>query len=113
MEQALEQNRPLTKDEIAYLKKMEREAIENDFRCVEIQRSMLAAFLATLDVDRARIAVLEEERRSGIEYRTVLKDLTEFQKAKIAALENEVAGLRAFKRSVDVALNSGDGSYRP
>ena len=30
-----------------------------------------------------------------------------------AALEIEVAGLRAFKASVDEALNMGDGSYRP
>jgi hypothetical protein len=28
-------------------------------------------------------------------------------------LEREVEGLRAFKRSVDEALNTGDGSYRP
>lgn len=36
---------------------------------------------------------------------------------RIAALLDEAAGeiegLRSFKRSVDAALNSGDGSYRP
>jgi hypothetical protein len=28
-------------------------------------------------------------------------------------LANEIDSLRAFKRSVDEALNTGDGSYRP
>jgi len=28
-------------------------------------------------------------------------------------LRRELEGLRAFKRSVDEALNSGDGTYRP
>lgn len=33
--------------------------------------------------------------------------------AEIDRLTDEVAGLRGFKRSVDEALNTGDGSYRP
>jgi len=32
---------------------------------------------------------------------------------KIKELIDEVEGLRAFKRNVDEALNSGDGVYRP
>lgn len=32
---------------------------------------------------------------------------------RIVELTREVEGLRGFKRSVDEALNSGDGSYRP
>lgn len=32
---------------------------------------------------------------------------------QIADLEKELAGLRAWKRGVDEALNSGDGAYRP
>lgn len=32
---------------------------------------------------------------------------------ELKELRREVEGLRAFKRSVDEALNSGDGSYRP
>lgn len=31
----------------------------------------------------------------------------------IKSIGKELNGLRAFKRSVDEALNSGDGSYRP
>lgn len=31
----------------------------------------------------------------------------------LVALRNERDSLRAFKRGVDEALNSGDGSYRP
>lgn len=33
--------------------------------------------------------------------------------AYVEYLEREVEALRAFKRGVDEALNSGDGSYRP
>jgi hypothetical protein len=32
---------------------------------------------------------------------------------KLAKVEREVVSLRAFKNSVDEALNSGDGTYRP
>ena len=31
----------------------------------------------------------------------------------IAELKHEIEGLRSFKHSVDQALNSGNGSYRP
>lgn len=34
-------------------------------------------------------------------------------RGELQSLIHEVQGLRAFKRSVDYALNSGDGSYRP
>lgn len=34
-------------------------------------------------------------------------------RARVAELESECNGLRAFKQGVDEALNSGDGSYRP
>lgn len=34
-------------------------------------------------------------------------------RAKIDQLEREVKALESFKRSVEEALNSGDGSYRP
>lgn len=33
--------------------------------------------------------------------------------ARIAELEAKIAGYLAFKVSVDEALNSGDGSYKP
>lgn len=33
--------------------------------------------------------------------------------ADLLSLIHEVQGSRSFKRSVDYALNSGDGSYRP
>jgi hypothetical protein len=33
--------------------------------------------------------------------------------SRIVEQSKEIEGLRAFKRSVDQALNSGDGSYRP
>lgn len=32
---------------------------------------------------------------------------------ELTAMQRELESLRAFKRSVDEALNSGDGSYRP
>ena len=32
---------------------------------------------------------------------------------ELISLRDEVESLRAFKRGVDEALNSGDGSYRP
>jgi len=35
------------------------------------------------------------------------------EQMSITVLTREVEGLRAFKQSVDQALNSGDGSYRP
>jgi hypothetical protein len=34
-------------------------------------------------------------------------------RAHAQRLQDRVEGLEAFKRSVDEALNSGDGSYRP
>lgn len=34
-------------------------------------------------------------------------------RAAIGALQSEVEALRKFKASVDDALNSGDGAYRP
>ena len=37
----------------------------------------------------------------------------EFAVYELIALRAEVESLRVFKRSVDEALNSGDGSYRP
>lgn len=49
-----------------------------------------------------------------------LRAYTERQKGELAAahaeverLEAELESLRAFKRNVDEALNSGDGVYRP
>lgn len=35
------------------------------------------------------------------------------EESELLALEREVIQLLAFKRSVDEALNSGDGTYRP
>ena len=35
------------------------------------------------------------------------------RQADVDALRTELDGLRAWKRSVDDALNSGDGAYRP
>jgi len=35
------------------------------------------------------------------------------EQMSITVLTREVEGLRSFKASVDQALNSGDGSYRP
>lgn len=32
---------------------------------------------------------------------------------KVAEMERELESLRSFKRGVDEALNSGDGTYRP
>jgi len=34
-------------------------------------------------------------------------------KAEVATLKQTVESLQRFKQSVDEALNSGDGSYRP
>ena len=42
-----------------------------------------------------------------------LRDLADRQAVEICTLLDEVEGLRAFKQSVDEALNVGDGSYRP
>lgn len=39
--------------------------------------------------------------------------LCDKQKQRIEELEKELEGLRGWKRSVDEALNSGDGTYRP
>lgn len=39
--------------------------------------------------------------------------LTSRLAARVRALETEIESLRGFKRGVDEALNSGDGSYRP
>ncbi len=33
--------------------------------------------------------------------------------ARLREAQEELEGLRSFKRCVDAALNSGDGSYRP
>jgi hypothetical protein len=33
--------------------------------------------------------------------------------SELAQVQEELEGLRAFKRSVEEALNSGDGAYRP
>lgn len=57
--------------------------------------------------ERARIRRQAASRRSVQEGRPDrLADLLD-------EAANEIDGLRAFKRSVDEALNSGDGSYRP
>lgn len=55
-----------------------------------------------LSADRVRL--------SGYEFSSslMLKAADELER-----LRREVEGLRAFKRSVDEALNSGNGSYRP
>jgi hypothetical protein len=46
--------------------------------------------------------------------RCVEKDSTiEALKAEVARLKEEIVGWVGYKRGIDEALNSGDGSYRP
>lgn len=76
-----------------------------------IDREALLAWLHRKDEDAAN------GKRHGacVAYQTVWSEIQSgrFDSTARDAERAELEGLRAFKRSVDEALNSGDGSYRP
>jgi hypothetical protein len=55
---------------------------------------------------------LPEEHLARKELAALESSLAQAQ-AVVEALRTELEGLRAWKRSIDEALNSGDGAYRP
>lgn len=62
------------------------------------------------------ISVAEEEYlawREELAGEFVINDSVSALCRLVVALAEEVRSLRVFKRSVDEALNMGDGSYRP
>ena len=83
----------------------------------ETPRTMLE--LAATWVDAADVLRRSHGRPEAIQitnlfaYACLMDERLAAAQARVEALRQEVEGLRAFKRSVDEALNSGDGSYRP
>lgn len=65
-----------------------------------------------------RGALLKGDKSDGprLTFESILDfkdELIEEAAARIAVLEGELAGCRAFERNINEALNSGDGTYRP
>jgi hypothetical protein len=66
-----------------------------------------------------RDRVYENEQAEALRLLICKMNLVEWRHLRTAALGRldalviELEGLQGFKRSVDEALNSGDGSYRP
>jgi len=70
-------------------------------------RIVVRAGLAAVKASRTVTAAVVADRLAGFHL-----DVAGMH-AQAVSLEEELEALRAFKRSVDVALNSGDGAYRP
>jgi hypothetical protein len=83
--------------------------VEQVFYCVlaHVDHSEL------LPLSRALRAVELHIRRECQREMALWRALYDVCSRERVSLCDEVDGLRAFKRSVDYALNSGDGSYRP
>ncbi|HNY80924.1 MAG TPA: hypothetical protein PLX34_20660 [Sedimentisphaerales bacterium] len=73
----------------------------------EEYRIVVRAGLAAVKASRKVAAVVVADRLADVHLDA------EGMHAHAVAMEEELEALRAFKRSVDVALNSGDGAYRP
>jgi hypothetical protein len=64
-------------------------------------------------IEAAHAREIAEERAQGIGFCDEKDATIEALKAEVARLEEEIVGWVGYKRGIDEALNSGDGSYRP